>query len=207
MAKANANHENVQAKQVSSESVDIPYHHPVYHSVLITKPTHIQMKEMNEKQDRADADKKKAADDDWAFTVSSRNAQLKAKADRAEADRLLEEKLNIAWREKMDAVHEKEEAKAKALKASTLQIKSLQYAEGVANARKKVEDKIIQIEQDRLLREIASQDDAKYCETVNEQIRKYQAEGKPVYTLVKALDYRQPELIPAVLIKGKRTEH
>ena len=102
---------------------------------------------------------------------------------------------------------EKEEAKAKALKASTLQIKSLQYAEGVANARKKVEDKIIQIEQDRLLREIASQDDAKYCETVNEQIRKYQAEGKPVYTLVKALDYRQPELIPAVLIKGKRTEH
>ena len=44
------------------------------------------------------------------------------------------------------------------------------------NRRKKVEDRIIEIEQSRLLREIAGQDDAKFVETCNAEIKKYISE-------------------------------
>ena len=82
---------------------------------------------------------------------------------------------------------------------------SRRIADGVAAQRKRVEDRVIQIEQDRLLRDIAGQDDTKFVNIVNEYIEKYKAEGKPVYTLMRALDYREPQLIPAMLQKGKRT--
>ena len=164
-----------------------------------------QEKELNDKADKAEADKKKAAEDDWNFTVASRTQQLKAKADAIAADKALDEKLLDEAKRRNDLAHEKEQKKAQDLKASTYQIKALQYADGVAAQRKRVEDRIIQIEQDKLLREIAGQDDTKFVNLVNEYIEKYKAEGKPVYTLMRALDYREPQLIPAMLQKGKRT--
>merc|ERR1711916_382392 len=77
-----------------------------------------QEKELNDKADKAEADKKKAAEDDWKFTVESRTMQLKAKADAIAAE------------------------KAKELKESTYRLKALQYADGVAAQRKRVEDRV-----------------------------------------------------------------
>lgn len=165
-----------------------------------------QEKEINDRADKADADKAKAAADDWAFTVASRTAQLKAKQDAIDADRALDEKLIESFKIQSDAAHAREEKKAKELRDSTYQVKGLQYVEGVARSRKRVEDRIIQIEQDKLLRDVAGQDDAKFVSIVNEKIEQYQKEGKPVYALMKALDYRQPQLIPAMLKIGARTE-
>jgi len=163
-----------------------------------------QEKEINDRQDKAEADKKAALDADWAFTVSSRNQQLKAKRDQIEADKELEARLLAAWKEKMDLAHEKELDKDRRNREITHEIKRLQYQEGVQARRKKVEDRVVMIEQERLLREVAAQDDAKFVETVNNEVRRYLAEGKPVYTLLRALDYRQPVLIPAPLDPSKR---
>jgi len=108
-----------------------------------------QQKELNDKMDAADANKAALAASDWEFTVQSRSAQLQAKKDRVAADKELEERLNIAWREKMDLNHQKEIDKARRNEAITKEIKAIQYAEGVASRRKKVEDRVVQIEQDR----------------------------------------------------------
>ena len=136
--------------------------------------------------------------------MSSRNQQLKAKRDQIEADKELEARLLAAWKEKMDLAHEKELDKDRRNREITHEIKRLQYQEGVQARRKKVEDRVVMIEQERLLREVAAQDDAKFVETVNNEVRRYLAEGKPVYTLLRALDYRQPVLIPAPLDPSKR---
>lgn len=165
-----------------------------------------QEKEINDRADRLEAEKQKAAADDWAFTVESRNQQLKAKADAVIAEKALDEKLIAAFKVQSDLAHAREEKKAKDLRESTHQVKSMQYAEGVARSRKKVEDRIANIEEEKLLRDVAGQDDEKFVRKVNETIERFQKEGKPVHTLMKALDYRQPQLIPAVLKKGARTE-
>merc|ERR1719446_1165220 len=164
-----------------------------------------QEKELNDKADKAEADKKRAAEDDWNFTVESRSMQLKAKADAIAAEKALDEKLLAEAKLRSDIAHEKEVKKAQDLRESTYRLKALQYADGVAAQRKRVEDRVIQIEQDKLLRDIAGQDDSKFVNLVNEHIERYKAEGKPVYTLMRALDYREPQLIPAMLQKGKRT--
>lgn len=163
-----------------------------------------QEKEIQERQDKADADKKAALEADWAFTVSSRNQQLKAKREQIQADKELESRLLTAWKEKMDIAHEKEMDKERRNREITHEIKRLQYKDGVEARRKKVEDRVVQIEQERLLREVAAQDDAKFVEVVNREVERFLAEGKPVYTLLRALDYRQPVLIPAPLDPSKR---
>jgi hypothetical protein len=96
--------------------------------------------------------------------------------------------------------------KKKSAEESQSQIKQLQLAEGIEKKRKKVEDRIAMIEQDRLLREISSQDDKKFVEICNAEIRRYQAEGKPVHTLLRALDLREPELLPAILVKVDKSK-
>jgi len=161
-----------------------------------------QEKEINDRADRLEAEKQKAAEDDWKFTVESRNQQLQARKDAIAAEKALDEKLALASKARSDAAHEKEEKKAKELRDSTVRIKQLQYAEGVARSQKRIEDRIAQIEEEKLLRDIAGQDDDKFVAFVNDKIDSYRKEGKPVYTLIKALDYRQPQLIPAVLKKA-----
>ena len=56
----------------------------------------------------------------------------------------------------------------------------------------------------KLLMDIGSQDDNKFSEVCKEQIKKYAADGKPVYTLLKALEQTEPVLIPARLDHTKR---
>ena len=86
-----------------------------------------QAKELNDKMDRADAEKAANAASDWEFTVNSRTAQIQAKERQIQADKELEERLAIAWREKMEIAHEKEVEKERKAKETTYQIKALQY--------------------------------------------------------------------------------
>jgi hypothetical protein len=86
-----------------------------------------QAKELNDKMDRADAEKAANAASDWEFTVNSRTAQVQAKQRQIQADKELEERLAIAWREKMEIAHEKEVEKERKAKETTYQIKALQY--------------------------------------------------------------------------------
>jgi len=76
-------------------------------------------------------------------------------------------------------------------------VKSLQFEAGVERHRKQIEDRVIQIEQEKLLYEIGKQDDVKFAERCKEKIKEYAAAGKPVITLYRALETTQPAIIPA----------
>jgi hypothetical protein len=48
--------------------------------------------------------------------------------------------------------------------------------------------------------------DQNYKGIVQESIREYTAEWKPIVTLLKALRFKQPELIPGILNKSPRVK-
>ena len=95
----------------------------------------------------------------------------------------------------------KEKAKEERAHENVKKIKAIQYADAIANQRKLVGARVIELEQDKLLREIAAQDDDKFSEICIAEIKRYAAAGKPVYTLMRALEATQPQLIAAKTVK------
>lgn len=58
--------------------------------------------------------------------------------------------------------------------------------------------------QAKILRAISSQDDDKFADICKAEIMRYAGEGKPVYTLMRALEATQPLLLAAKLDPTKR---
>ena len=95
------------------------------------------------------------------------------------------------------AVGREEEEKVRLQHENTLKLKKIQYQEGLLANRRKVEARIIELEQAKILQSMGNQDDDKFAEICRAEIARYAAEGKPVYTLMRALETTQPALLPA----------
>lgn len=62
---------------------------------------------------------------------------------------------------------------------------------------KEAEDHIREIEQTRFLQSIDTNDESRFIEICQAEIARNIKLGKPVYTLLRALEYRAPKLLPA----------
>jgi len=156
-----------------------------------------QIAEQRLKEDNAIAAKeaklKKQKDD----IDESRRWQLEARQRERDEEMMMEEKL-IALRVKANEEAEAESrAKEKVAHDITVTMKKSQFDDGVRAAKKRVEDRILAIEQDKLLKELDKADDVKFGNIVKSEIKKYAAAGKSIYPMLRALNYTQPQLLAA----------
>lgn len=140
--------------------------------------------------------------DSWKKIVASRTEMVERNLDNYYKEKESEVKMSANWRQlTIDADNKRTETENKR-KEETRKIKAMQKAEAVAASRKKVADKLAEHEQSKLLTQGSDAEENKFINECRAQIEKYASEGKPVYTLLRALEMRQAPLLPA--IKNKR---
>ena len=140
--------------------------------------------------------------DSWKKIVASRTEMVERNLDNYYKEKESEVKMSANWRQlTIDADNKRTETENKK-KEETRKIKAMQKAEAVAASRKKVADKLAEQEQAKLLTQGSDAEETKFINECRAQIEKYASEGKPVYTLLRALEMRQAPLLPA--IKNKR---
>jgi hypothetical protein len=163
-----------------------------------------QAEEKRAKDDAALAAKEAKREAERLAIRQSRTEQINAKREKVEAEWAQEDLMVKKQIEEAAAADAAEKAKAQNEWNNIKRLKDLQYKEAANVQRKKISERLEEINQAKILQDIGAQDDDKFAEICKEEIKKYAAEGKPVYTLLKALEQTEPTLIPARLDPSKR---
>lgn len=155
-----------------------------------------QVNELREKEDKKFADKEAHREAEWNKTIESRKQQVEAKKRRTQAEREEEEALIARWRRQAEMENERERKKIQDAHESTVNLKKLQKAQGLERGREKHEMALLDAERERLYREKGDEEDARFKEVCKKEIQRYAADGKPLYPLYRAMEYKQPDLLP-----------
>lgn len=161
-----------------------------------------QMDDQRAKEDKAILDKEEKTRLEWEETVRSRTVMTRKRAEDKLQEKTFDDKLAAKWKkENEDAIQEAKDKKV-AAKMEQTRIKLLQLEEGHrVNAEKELTKKA-EIEQTRFLVSLQGNDDKKFTEACKAEIEKNVRLGKPVYTLLRALEFTQPQLLAAKTMKG-----
>lgn len=166
-----------------------------------------QVKDLQEREDRLLEEKARIQEKQKRDILEQREQQTAARE--AALRRQHEEDMAMLERQRRENEEAiaREKAKVAKARADTVEFKNQQFAEARERARKKEEEKIAEIEQARFLQSIDNGDDTRFIELCKAEIEKNIKAGKPIYTLLRALEYSQPALIPAKLVKKDGKEH
>mmetsp|Transcript_2917 Transcript_2917/g.3074 ORF Transcript_2917/g.3074 Transcript_2917/m.3074 type:complete len:475 (-) Transcript_2917:209-1633(-) len=158
--------------------------------------------ELKDKTDREWKEKEQKRQDEWNKCVESRTLQVVDK--RTKEQKLKDDEQRYSELMKIQAEAEKQREKEKEMKERerVKQIKALQLQEAIEVQRKKVEAKILDVEEAGVIRDLGVQDDMKFLDVVESEIERYAKEGKSVYTLKVAREAHAPDLLPAILVKS-----
>eukprot|EP00601_Ochromonadales_sp_CCMP2298_P005145 CAMPEP_0173177370 /NCGR_PEP_ID=MMETSP1141-20130122/4954_1 /TAXON_ID=483371 /ORGANISM="non described non described, Strain CCMP2298" /LENGTH=471 /DNA_ID=CAMNT_0014099765 /DNA_START=150 /DNA_END=1565 /DNA_ORIENTATION=+ len=156
-----------------------------------------QVQDMKDKEDQRMAAKTAMLAADYENTVASRTAQVVKKQKEAAAMRIEDDRLVEKWRKENEDGIQAAKDKAVAARVETIRIKSMQKTDGEAVNRKKQEDKLREVEQTRFLQTIDTGDEGRFVEICRAEIERNIKMGKPVYTLLRALEFSAPPLLPA----------
>jgi len=162
-----------------------------------------QETEIKDREDKAIADKAAKRRAEWEAIVKSRSDMLNAKD--AEFMRQYEEdeRLTKAQREENEHALRAEREKVERAHTNVKEIKAMQYADGQARRRKAVEDRMLEMEEDRVLQGLEGDVNTRFIQVCRDTIEKYEQAGKPTYPLHVALAYKEPVLIGAKLNKDR----
>jgi hypothetical protein len=163
-----------------------------------------QAAEARAKEDAHIAAKEAKRERERQITDKSRQDQIKAKQDKLAREWEEEDRMVKAMIEESERADKAEREKAAREHENIRRLKELQYNEAAKVQRNKIAERLEDINRAKLLMDIGSQDDSKFAEICREQIKQYAADGKPVYTILKALEQTEPVLIPARLDHSKR---
>lgn len=163
-----------------------------------------QIQDLQERQDRFLAEKAAKAEKDWVDIVDSRTKQMERKKLEAEEQKKIDDYLLAKWKKENEDGMKAEQKKAADARSATIKIKQLQYEDGKEAARRRKENRLIEIEQAKFLQSIDNNDDARFTELCNAEIERNIKLGKPVYTLLRALEYTDPPLLAAKINKINR---
>lgn len=155
-----------------------------------------QEDESKAKQDKYFADKEERRVKEWKETVDSRTAQIEAKKERTRIEAEEERVMVNLNKLQLQEAQERESEKVRKAMESTNRIKKDQFESGVLAIKNKVESRIIEVEKDKLTISLHKVDDDKFKKVCLEEIKRYEEAGKPVYPLYKALEYKEPDLLP-----------
>ena len=177
--------------------------------------------------------KKLSNDDEIAAKQQNEfDTKLKAKSDASEAkskkqwEDTVESRLQMVLKKKKNKEREREESLREAelfrthaalelsremdLKLKTREevraIKREQLLDAAERKKAAVEAKLIDRERIRLLLKLNEGEKEKFNVICRGEIEKNKAEGKPIVTLLRALRFEQPELIPALVNKKQTAE-
>lgn len=163
-----------------------------------------QAKEQRAKEDAAIADKAAKREAQRIAIDQSRQDQIRNKREKLEKEWAEEDRMVKAMIEEKERSEKNEADKQHRDLENIRRLKQLQYNDAAKTQRNKIAERLEEVNRAKLLMDIGSQDDNKFAEICKEQIKKYAADGKPVYTLLKALEQTEPSLIPARLDHTKR---
>ena len=163
-----------------------------------------QEEEVNEKNEREDKNKSDKREKLWQEVVASRSEQMEQKRRQDEKEKQDQERMFALMKEQVALEELKEKQKELQALETVKTIKAIQLNEAIEHQRRKVEERLLEIEQANILKEIAEQDDKKFAEVAKREIERYRADGKPVYTLYRALEHQPPDLIAAQRNKVKK---
>lgn len=155
-----------------------------------------QVDELREKEDKKFADKEAHRENEWQKTIDSRNQQVQAKKEARAAEREQERLMIQRWKIHSDEALAKEKDKEEKARDSVARTKEMQLAQGLERKKEIEESKLVDSERERLYREQGDDEDARFKEICKQEIKRYHADGKPLYPLYRAMDYKQPDLLP-----------
>jgi hypothetical protein len=159
-----------------------------------------QVQDQKDKEDRIFYEKQERQRREYEETVASRTAQVEKKRAFLEAQKIEDDRLVEKWRKENEDGIQREKEKVQRAKEATVACKATQYADGEAVRRKREEDRQREIEQTRFLQSIDVSDESRFVELCQAEIERNIKLGKPVYTLLRALEYSAPPLLPAKTI-------
>lgn len=157
-----------------------------------------QEQELQEKEDKKFADKEAKRAQEWEDIVASRTAMAKKRKEEARKERAEVARLSsIATKKAIDAISEEKAKEAKA-REMTVMIKNMQLQQAMQTQRARLNSKVKDLEEQRVLQELSSQDDDKFNQVARAKIIEYGQQGKNVIPLMRALEYAQPDLLPSI---------
>lgn len=161
-----------------------------------------QVQHMQDKVDRINKEKEEKREKEWSNIVQSRAELLEFKASKALKEKQYNERIADIMKEQAKMEEAKEKEKEKEANQIVANIKANQIADAVAAQRKKVEERMAQLQIDNAVKERMKQEDETFLNIAKQEIEKYAKEGKSTYTLQKAMVRQPTELIAAPLNKS-----
>ena len=159
-----------------------------------------QVQDLKDKEDKKFSDKAARLEAEYAETVASRTAQVEAKRAFLEKQKREDDILAAKWKKENEDAIQAEKDKVRRAREATIACKELQRQEAEKVHRQRLEDRQREIEQTRFLQSIDVSDESRFVELCQAEIERNIKLGKPVYTLLKALEYSAPKLLPAKTI-------
>lgn len=163
-----------------------------------------QADEIRAKEDEVIAEKARKREAERLAIKKSREEQIKAKREKLERQWDEEDRLVKAQRDKSAREEQAEKQKIAKEHENIARLKAIQYSDAAKKQQRDVEARLIAIEEAKLLQDVGNQDDQKFAEICKSEILRFTKEGKPTYTLIRALEQTQPALLPAKLDPSKR---
>lgn len=157
-----------------------------------------QEQELQEKEDKKFADKEAKRAQEWSDIVESRTNMCAKRREEARRDRIEAARLSEIATKKALAAIEEERAKEARTRELTVMTKNMQLQQAMQTQRVKLNSKVKDLEEQRVLSELASQDDDKFNQIARSKIIEYGQQGKNVIPLMRALEYAQPDLLPSI---------
>lgn len=155
-----------------------------------------QETDIKEREEREFAEKELKKVNDWRSTVESRTRQINYKEEHAIAEMEEEQRLANMWRRNNESAMEDDRTKTRQSRDRIKEIKSAQLNDSISVQRRKIDQRIAEIESDRKLQEAEGDVDARFVTACKEEIKRYAAENKPLLPLLAALHHKQPDIIP-----------
>lgn len=156
-----------------------------------------QVKDLQEREDRLLAEKARIMEKQRREIREQREQQMARKEEEMRREHE-EEMANIMRkRQENEEAIRLENEKALKRRQDTIKFKNTQLEEARERARRREEEKLIETEQARFLASTDNQEDTRFLELCKAEIAKNVQQGKPIYPLLRAMEYSQPALIPA----------
>jgi hypothetical protein len=160
-----------------------------------------QVQDLKDKEDAMLAAKAEKNERIKQEIITSRIAQIEARENEMRRKHEEEDALVQKWKRENEEAIQAEAEKVRQHRIKTVKIKTQQYHDGKEAAKKKQEAKMYEIEQTRFLATLENHDEQRFVQSCKAKIEENIRLGKPVYTLLRALEYHQPELLPAKTVK------
>jgi hypothetical protein len=163
-----------------------------------------QGEEIRAKEDKAIQDKADKREKERLAIAQSRSEQLAAKQEKQRKQWEEDDRMVQAQRERSAKEEAAEKEKNAREHENLRRLKAIQYSDAAKAQKKKIEERIIAVQEAKLLQDVGTQDDDKFANICRAEILRFTQEGKPTYTLLKAMEQTAPPLLAAKLDPTKR---